>query len=251
MKCAARFLLVLHVLAALGACTDPSPAPADTQVEKDLANDTVDAQEPEDAQPLAFDPTTCESSASSSFLLVTGLDDGQLAASSMSTVHSSGDYPDAEAALGSLAFPGPTIHFTKSFEAGSLQLWTAPPNDFGAIAWVDSLAAEVVFSGTVVRSAGAGITNPSGESDNVLVGGPPDTEPPFVVAPNPYWAKSATIDSVFELAARTEVVARYLACGDPTIVAYIYTPVVAFVDEHAARGLVLVSGHRATQRLLD
>lgn len=240
------------VFIAVAACTASSSgsvdiSPDDVESAEDIGTDTVDTHL-EDAEPLAFDPSSCESTESSSFLLVAGLDDGQLAASSMSTIRPSGDYSDVEEVLGSLAFPGPDLHFIKAFEAGPLQLWTAAPNDFGAIAWIDSRAVEVVFSGTVVRAAGAGITNPSGESDDVLVGGPPDTEPPYVVAPNPYWTKTALNDAVFELAARTEVVARYSACGDTTIVAYIYTPVVGLVDEHAARGLVLVSGHRATQR---
>lgn len=195
---------------------------------------------------LLFPPSACEAEPSVTVLTVLGLDELELAAEGLAVIRGTGAFANREEALASLAFQGPLTpsQLSKSFEHGPLELWEAPANDFGAMAWIHSTMSEVVFSGSVVWMGGGGdggIADPS-----VLLGASPRNPPSYGAAPTRYWSDDGTLSAVAEFGLRSEAVARYMACDTPpTIVVHIYTPAVGMTNRVAARGLVIVSGRRS------
>jgi|GEM_PF-3249225 len=202
-----------------------------------------------DAGPaLAFDPASCEDEPSSAVLVVSGLDDGALTIDGQTVVRETGAFDSVEDAVASLSFAGPMVQLSQRQVVGPLAFWEALPHDFGAVAWLDTRVADVVFAGSVVW-AGQGGPNALPAETAVLVGGDPATPPAYTVVANRYWTNAAMAPDLARLGIRSEVVARYTACGEPTIVVYVYTPSVGITSPAAARGLVIVSGHRAETRL--
>lgn len=201
-----------------------------------------------DPAPLRFDPASCEAEPSSSVLSIAGLDTGDLQPEGTRTVRETGRFATIEEAIDSLTFAGPSVRFSKTVAVGDLELWEAPPADFGAMAWVDTRLAEVTFAGSVVWSGGGAPSFPLDET-TVLVGGPPTPTPTATLVPNPRWDDEAIARRVLALGLRSEVVARYTACGAPSIAAHVYTPTVGTTDPARARGLVVVAGRRAATQL--
>lgn len=193
---------------------------------------------------LRFSPLDCEEEWSTSVLVMFGLDDGDLRVERLVVTRETGAFTTPEEAVASLSFGGPVSALEKVHNVGPLELWEAPAIDFGAIAWIDTILSEVAFSGSVIWSGGYD-ADPV-EDSSVLIGGPPAVAPAIQFAPNRFWQDEGTQDRIAEFGVRTEVVARYAACGETSVVVYVYTPVVGGVDPRAARGLVLVSGYRSS-----
>lgn len=204
-----------------------------------------DTPGPESGAPLAFDPATCESEPSASVLVVFGLDDGDFGVERAVVVHGTGTFTSPADAVASLHFSGPSIQLTRRLAVGPLDLWEASPSDFGAIAWIDTRINEIVFSGSVLWAGGGNSTRPPADT-SVLVGGAPTAQPLLTRVPNEQLDDDALLAAVARFGVRSEVVARYTACGQPVIAAHFYTPAVGATNVAAARGLVLVAGKRAT-----
>jgi len=196
---------------------------------------------------LLFSPSACEAEPSVTVLTVLGLDELELAAEGLAVIRRTGAFANREEALASLAFQGPLTpsELSKTFEHGPLELWEAPANDFGAMAWVHSTMSEVVFSGSVVWMGGGGGDGGIADS-SVLLGASPRNPPSYSTAPTRYWSDDGTLAAVAQFGLRSEAVARYMACDTPpSIVVHIYTPAVGLTNRIAARGLVIVAGRRA------
>lgn len=198
---------------------------------------------------LRFSKADCEAEWSTSALVVFGLDDRDLRVERATVVRETGMFSTSEEAVASLTFGGPVGLFKRVFTAGSLELWEAPAIDFGAMAWVDTTTSEVVISGAVIWAGGSD-ASPK-EDTTLLIGAPPAIKPTVVFAPNSHWRDEEVTSAVADFGLRTEVVARYTACENVSVIVYVYTPVVGGVDARAARGVILVSGHRSGGRPLS
>lgn len=199
----------------------------------------------EDARPLKFDPLSCETEESTTLAVIRGLDSSLLEFESISTIHSTGQHASTREIADGLVFGGPVFSLEKVNVLGVFEMWEDPPNDYGAVAWLDSSLKELVFAGQVIRVGSSPDEPPRQPPVEVLVGALPKPMPSVSFAPNLSWFDFDTTEDLVELAVRSEVVARYLSCGVPEIVAYVYTPIVGIVDVPSARGLVMVHGHRA------
>lgn len=218
----------------------------DSGAQTDTGGD-VDAGNDADSTPaLRFDPATCEVEPSTTVLQTSELDTGLFTIDGLTVVRETGAFDSARDAALSFDAGGPELAPELEGSHGPLERWEQRPSDFGGIVWVDTRIAEIVFAGSVVWMGGGSAAPPA--QTVVLTGGPPAAVPTYIHALNENWDEDdyPVAPSVFATAVRTEAVARYTACGDPTIVVYIYTPRVGLTDATVARGIVMVAGYRAT-----
>lgn len=202
-----------------------------------------------DAPPASvFDPASCDAEPSTAVIAVSGLAGRSLAIEGARISHYNGSYQTSAEAISDLRFPGPVSEFANTTTVGPIELWEAKPNDFGAVAFVDARAVEVVFAGSVIwTGVGAQITQ---YTDRVV---PLSTSPAPIAEiakiANRYWTNEALIDEAIKLALRSEIAYSYAACDNLTALFYVYTPSVGSADEVSARALLIIAGHRALARL--
>lgn len=195
-------------------------------------------------QPLRFDPTTCEVTPSSSVLVVFGLDDGDLGLERLDVIRETGAHGTVEEALAAAPIPNRPA-MTLSDSLGPFRRWNGQAGEFGGVAWIDERVAEVVFAGPVIAYFGPTSTDHPPADASILVGALPDPPPSVRVSRNSHWGDNAVVDAIGRLGLRTAAYARYAACGEPTVVVYVYTLSIAPLVPAQARGLLLVGGRRA------
>jgi len=210
----------------------------------------ADTAEPKDLVQFDVDPTECDPRRVTSVLSFGGLGEGAVAFEDVAFVVASeqfASFEEAQAMLASLC-SGPCYGFPGEDQGafGELEYFYAREGDFGGALFIDRQTFDPVFAGTIVWMGGGGRYWPSAQSpvDPLRFGGSP-VAPEFsgvVVAPNSHWTSSPAAQEAWELARSSDLLASYEACGDFSVVVWVYTPSVGLTDPEVAKVLVMVTG---------